>query len=123
VGNRQALVAVYAVRALSLTLLVLVHDRAGLYVFAALFGATFFTTAPLTSGLITEVYGLAMTGTLYGAVNAAHHLAGAFGSYVAGVVFDVHGSYLPIFTVGAATIYVAIFLTRLTDARCERMRS
>jgi hypothetical protein len=33
------------------------------------------------------------------------------------------GSYLPIFTVGAATIYVAIFLTRLIDARCERMRS
>jgi MFS family permease len=123
VGNRQALVVVYAVRALSLTMLVFVHDRAELYVFAALFGATFFTTAPLTSGLITEVYGLAMTGTLYGAVNAAHHLAGAFGSYVAGVVFDVHGSYLPIFTVGAATIYVTIFLTRLIDARCERMRS
>ena len=117
IGNRQTLVAVYALRAVAMTLLLLVHDRAGIYLFAALFGATFFTTAPLTSGLITEVYGLTMTGTIYGAVNAAHHLAGAVGSYTAGVIFDAYGSYVPIFIVGAATIYGAILLTRMVEVR------
>jgi len=45
-----------------------VGGAAGLFVFAALFGATFFTTAPLTSGLINEIYGLAMTGRILGAM-------------------------------------------------------
>lgn len=50
IGPRRALLAVYVVRAVAMTLLPFVRDAAGLYVFAALFGATFFTTAPSSPG-------------------------------------------------------------------------
>lgn len=119
VGPRRALVAAYALRAAAMTLLLFVHDAGGLYLFAALFGATFFTTAPLMSGLVNEIYGMAMTGRVLGAVNVVHHLAGAGGSYVAGVVFDVRQSYLSIFVVGALMVYAAVLLVVLVDPRHE----
>jgi predicted MFS family arabinose efflux permease len=112
-------VAAYVVRAVALTWLPFVGDAAGLYVFAALFGATFFTTAPLMSGLVNEIYGMALTGRVLGAVNVVHHLAGAGGSYVAGLVFDVRQSYLPIFVAGAVMVYVSVLLVALVDPRRE----
>jgi MFS family permease len=119
VGPGRALVAAYALRALAMTLLPFVRDAAGLYLFAALFGATFVTTAPLMSGLVNEIYGMAMTGRVLGAVNVVHHRAGAGGSYVAGVVFDVRHSYLSIFVAGALMIYAAVLLLALVDPRRE----
>lgn len=117
VGPRRALLAAYAVRAVAMTLLPFAHDATGLYVFAALFGATFFTTAPLVSGLVNEIYGMAMTGRVLGAVNVVHHLAGASGSYLAGVVFDARDSYLSIFLVGTVMVYGAVVLIALVDPR------
>lgn len=111
VGNRSALVAVYLVRALALSLICVAGGRGGLYAFAFLFGLTFFTTAPLTSALISELYGLAITGRVFGAANAVHHLAGATGAYLAGQVFDLTGSYVSVFALGAATVYLATVLT------------
>jgi MFS family permease len=110
-GNRTALVVVYLVRAAALTLLCIATGRTGLYAFAFLFGLTFFTTAPLTSALVNQLYGLALTGRVFGAANAVHHLAGASGAYLAGEVFDVTGSYLPVFIAGAAMVYAATVLT------------
>lgn len=121
VGNRSALVAVYLVRALALSLICVVGGRGGLYAFAFLFGLTFFTTAPLTSALISELYGLALTGRVFGAANAVHHLAGATGAYLAGQVFDLTGSYLSVFALGATTVYAATVLTwRLRGGRAPR---
>jgi MFS family permease len=110
-GNRTTLVVVYLVRALALTLLWFVSGATGLYTFAFLFGLTFFTTAPLTSALVNELYGLALTGRVFGAANAIHHLAGASGAYLAGEAFDRTGSYLAVFVLGAAMVYAAIVLT------------
>lgn len=110
-GHRLALVVVYLVRALALTLLPFVAGPAGLFGFAFLFGLTFFTTAPLTSALVNELYGLALTGRVFGAANAVHHLAGAAGAYLAGEAFDLTRSYLPVFVLGAAMVYAATVLT------------
>ena len=66
---------------------------------------------PLTSALISELYGLALTGRVFGAANAVHHLAGAAGAYLAGLVFDATGSYLPVFVLGAVMVYAAAALT------------
>jgi hypothetical protein len=79
--------------------------------FAVLFGLTFFTTALLTSALVNERYGLALTGRVFGAANAIHHVAGATGAYLAGEVFDATGEYLPAFLLGAAAVYAAAVLT------------
>lgn len=119
-GNRLTLVVVYLVRALALTLLWFVGSTAGLYAFAFVFGLTFFTTAPLTSALVNELFGLALTGRVFGAVSAIHHLAGAAGAYLAGEAFDLTGSYLPVFVLGAAMVYGGTVLTWRIDVRESR---
>jgi MFS family permease len=110
-GTRTTLVVVYLVRGLAMTWLWFVAGHAGLYAFAFLFGLTFFTTAPLTSALVSELYGLALTGRVLGVANAIHHVAGAAGAYLAGLAFDATGSYLPVFVAGAAMVYAAAGLT------------
>lgn len=100
IGNRSTLVMIYLLRASSLVLLLFVSEEPALYTFSILFGLTFFTTAPLTSGLVNRVYGAAISGAVFGAAGTIHHLGGGLGSYAAGVVFDLYGSYLPIFALG-----------------------
>jgi len=122
IGNRSTLIAVYLLRAASLLLLLFVSDEPTLYVFAILFGLTYFTTAPLTSGLINGVYGAAISGSVFGAASAIHHLAGGLGSYTAGVVFDLYGTYIPIFASGILLSLTAaglMILLRRVDAMQE----
>jgi MFS family permease len=103
-GARGALVATYALRAVSLFWLLGVRETWQLYVFAALFGATFFTTAPLSSTLVGQLFGPTHHGTIFGAVNLFHHVAGALGSWGGGLVFDWTGSYRPIFLASAVAV-------------------
>jgi MFS family permease len=97
IGARNAMIITYLLRAASLFLLFLVRDARQLYLFAVLFGATAFTTAPLSSTLIGELFGPAHQGLIFGAVNLFHHTAGALGSYAGGLAFDLTGSYRGIF--------------------------
>ena len=113
VGTRGALVLTYGVRAASLFYLPLVREPWQLYVFAALFGATFFTTAPLASTLVGQLFGPAHHGAIFGASNLFHHSAGALGSYAGGLVFDLTGSYRPIFLVSALIVVGSAAVTSL----------
>ena len=112
-GARVALVLTYLVRATSLFFLPGVRETWQLYLFAVLFGATFFTTAPLSSTLITELFGAARHGTIFGMANLFHHMAGALGSYAGGLVFDLTGSYVGIFFSGAVIVTASAVLSAL----------
>ncbi len=113
VGSRQALVATYALRAVSLFYLSSVRDAWQLYLFAILFGATFFTTAPLSSTLVGSLFGPAHHGLIFGTANLFHHIAGAIGAYAGGVVFDLTGSYLTIFLASGIMVTVSAAVTWL----------
>ncbi len=120
VGSRRALVATYLLRATSLFFLLLVRDTWQLYLFAVLFGATFFTTAPLTSTLVGNLFGPASQGALFGTANMFHHLGGALGSYAGGLVFDRTRSYRSIFTGGGVLVAASAAFSML--ARPSRGR-
>jgi MFS family permease len=113
VGARRALVLTYVLRATSLFLLLGVRETWQLYLFAVLFGATFFTTAPLSSTLVGDLFGPVHHGLIFGGANLFHHLAGALGSYAGGLVFDLTGSYRPIFLTGAVMIVGSAAVTAL----------
>lgn len=113
VGARCALVGTYLVRAASLLLLARVHGEADLYLAAGLFGATFFTTAPLSGTLVGQLFGPARRGALFGTVNLFHHLAGALGAWVGGLAFDLVGSYRPLFVASALLVVGSAAATRL----------
>jgi MFS family permease len=113
IGARWALVATYLLRAVSLFLLVAVHDDWQLYLFAVLFGATFFTTAPLSATLTVQLFGPAHHGTIFGTANLFHHLSGALGAYAGGLAFDLARSYRPIFVASGLLIVGAAAVTAL----------
>ena len=113
VGTRGALVLTYGVRAASLFYLPLVREPWQLYVFAALFGATFFTTAPLASTLVGQLFGPAHHGAIFGASNLFHHSAGA-------LVFDLTGSYRPIFLFSALIVMGSAAVTSLARRPASR---
>ena len=112
-GTRTALVLTYGLRAAALFYLPLVREPWQLYLFAGLFGATFFTTAPLSSTLVGQLFGPAHHGAIFGASNLFHHSAGALGSYAGGLVFDTTGSYRPMFLLAALVVVGSAVVTSL----------
>lgn len=119
-GTRPALVLTYALRAAALLYLLTVREGWQLYVFAVLFGATFFTTAPLSSTMVAQLFGAAHHGAIFGTANLFHHSAGALGSYLGGLVFDVSRSYRPIFLASSLVVAGSAVVSAL--ARPPRAR-
>jgi MFS family permease len=103
-GTRTALVLTYLVRASALFWLPRVREEWQLYVFAVLFGATFFTTAPLSSTMVGQLFGPAHHGAIFGAANFFHHTAGALGSWAGGLAFDLTRSYTGIFLASGVVV-------------------
>jgi MFS family permease len=116
IGPRSALILTYGLRAVAFFYLPLVREPWQLYLFAALFGATFFTTAPLSSTLVGHLFGLAHHGAIFGAANLFHHSAGALGAYAGGLVFDLAGSYGPMFHLAALVVVGSAGVTALARA-------
>jgi MFS family permease len=81
-----------------------------LYLSMALFGLGWYTTAPLTAGLVADLFGFRRLGTLLGIILAAHMLGMACGTYAGGLSYQLTGSYLSIFLFQAvAELLAAVF--------------
>lgn len=62
-------------------------------VFASLLGILWLSTVPLTSGIITDVFGPKYTSMLFGITLFSHNVGSFFGSWLGGRIFDMYGSY------------------------------
>jgi MFS family permease len=91
--NRKLLAAYYAFRALSLSLLPLIFDVQGLYIFAVMYGLDWIATVPPTANLVARIYGRASLGTIYGWVYFSHMVGAAIAAYAAGYVHTILGDY------------------------------
>ncbi len=92
-GRKYLLGSVYAVRGLAYAMLLLAPDVMGLWGFALIAGLSWVATAPLTSALTADIYGLKNIGTLGGLASFAHQLGGALSILMAGLMYDWLGSY------------------------------
>lgn len=68
-----------------------------LYLAMALFGFGWFTTSPLTSGLVADLFGGMRMGTIIGVTMSCHTVGMALGAYAGGVTFQMTGSYYSFF--------------------------
>ncbi|MCJ7605335.1 MAG: MFS transporter [Dehalococcoidales bacterium] len=70
-----------------------------LYAAMALFGFGWFTTSPLTSGLLADLFGNLRMGTIIGVTMSCHTIGMAAGAYAGGISFDLTGSYYAFFII------------------------
>lgn len=64
-----------------------------LYPFSIVMGLLWLGTAPLTNGLVSQVFGVKYLTTLFGFVFVGHQVGGFMGAWLGGLVFDTTGSY------------------------------
>ena len=121
--NRSHILGViYAVRAASfLILLVIGSDYTLLIVFAIVFGTFEFATLPATAGLTAARYGVANLGKVMGFLMMAHSLGAALGAYAGGRIFVQFGNYDAAW-IGSAlgALVAALVVFAATDPRHSR---
>ena len=98
-------------------LIAIYQSTAGIIIFAALYGFTFFITAPLTVIFGGKIFGPAWLGTVAGSISSLHMLAGGVGALTGAVIFDLWGSYDRAFVLMLALSVVAVALTLMVSER------
>ncbi|MCB1742664.1 MAG: MFS transporter [Gammaproteobacteria bacterium] len=100
----------FALRALLFMLILLSDSTTAISVFALLYGATFWVTAPLTVIFVRQIFGLQGLGTLTGLVTMVHHVAGGLGAWFGARVFDSSGDYRLAFIVMLVLSLLALLM-------------
>ncbi|MBI3078381.1 MAG: MFS transporter [Deltaproteobacteria bacterium] len=111
-GRHVPLAGIYFMRGLSLLFLLVVHETAlPLYLFAVVFGYSYFATVPLVTALVSQNFGDHNLGLGFGLISFWHMIGSAVGSYLAGAIFDLAGTYVPIFMTSAVLLMGATALS------------
>ena len=112
-GRKNWLTAVYFCRGTGYVILVaslLIPGfplMAGLLIFAFVAGLSWIATAPLTTSLTAEVYGLKSMATISGVAFLFHQLGGFSSVLLAGYLREITGNYILAFSIAAVMLYPA----------------
>lgn len=117
---RALLGLVYLARGSALLLLASATSIVDLWIAAAIFGASWLASVPLTSGLTATTYGRASMPMLFGLMSGVHQIGDAVGVAFAGYRHDLTGSYAAPFQIVAIMLFVAGTLSFLVDGRPRR---
>ena len=92
--KKYLLTWIYLLRSIAMTLFLLLPlSEMTLYPFAFIMGFGWLGTVPLTTGLISQVFGVRYVATLFGFAFVGHQLGAFLGVWLAGLVFDASRSY------------------------------
>jgi len=116
IGNRPAFIISFAATAIILGWVLIAHSLWGLYLFALVFGFAWGAQAVLRFAVTSEVFGMVSLGLLMGIFGFAESGAATFGSYIAGHIFDVTGTYRQAFLAGIVVSVLGIALAWLLKA-------
>ncbi|WP_181017592.1 MFS transporter [Zemynaea arenosa] len=90
----KLLAGLYLVRSAAIALFVLVPlSEATLYAFAFVMGLLWLGTVPLTTGIVSRIFGVQYLSTLFGFVFLGHQIGSFLGVWLGGVMFDATQSY------------------------------
>ena len=93
-SKKKLLALLYALRGLLFLIFIfLPKTEISVLVFACFLGILWLSTVPLTSGIITVVFGPYYMSMLYGIVFMSHQVGSFLGSWLGGRLFDTYGSY------------------------------
>jgi len=108
-GRKNLLALVYATRGLGYAALLLLPGGWGIWTFVGIGGFSWWATAPLTTSLTADVYGLRTLGTMNSMAFLAHQIGSAAAVQFGGEMRDLTGSYaIPFAIVGMLLIPAAL---------------
>ena len=108
-GRKNLLALVYATRGLGYAALLLLPGGWGIWTFVGIGGFSWWATAPLTTSLTADVYGLRSLGTMNSIAFLAHQIGSAAAVQFGGEMRDLTGSYfIPFAIVGLMLIPAAL---------------
>ncbi|HEX5311647.1 MFS transporter [Aquabacterium sp.] len=103
--------AIYALRALAIALFVLVPASPwSVAVFASVMGALWLSTVPPTNAIVAQLMGVRHLSMLGGLVFFSHQIGSFTGVWLGGYLYDLSGSYMPVWWLAAALGVVAALL-------------
>lgn len=122
--KKYLLSGIYGARAVVIAVfLALPLTPASALVFAAAMGFLWLGTVPLTSGLVSQIFGVRYLSTLYGIVFLSHQVGSFFGAWLAGYAYDASGSYDFAWTASIALGIAAMLLhLPIRDRPVERLQ-
>ena len=102
-SNSKGLSFLYAGRAVViLGLLLMPKTELNIYIFSSVMGLLWLSTVPLTTGVVTKIFGIRYLATLFGIVFLSHQLGSFIGVWLGGYIHDLTGSYDMVWQAGVA---------------------
>ena len=93
-SKKNLLALLYSLRGLLFLIFIfLPKTELTVLLFACILGILWLSTVPLTSGIITVVFGPYYMSMLYGIAFMSHQVGSFLGSWLGGRLFDMYGSY------------------------------
>jgi MFS family permease len=113
IGRKNALALTHFVRSIAFVVAVIGGGNWMIYLIAIFFGFGSFTTAPLASGLVADLFGGLSMGAIIGLSGTAHSIGSAIGSYMGGLTFDLTQSYYTYFLIMVPLSFTAALISFL----------
>ena len=86
--------------------------------FGIVMGVLWLSTVPPTSAMVTEQFGPANSGALFGVVFLSHQLGSFLGAWLGGELFDLTGSYTIMWwTAAALGVFAMVMHLMISDGR------
>ncbi len=111
VGGRPVLAASLGMLIIAIIWLLFAKEVWMFYVFAVIFGFAYGGIIPLQMLVPTELFGLKFSGMIIGGIMIVAEIGGAIGAPLAGVIFDITGSYSVAFLISIVIGVMAIILS------------
>ena len=97
-SKKYLLCFLYAGRSVVMLIFIMTPiTQTSVILFACFMGLFWLGTVPLTSGIVAQVFGTQYMATLVGITFVSHQVGSFLGIWLGGVVYDLYGTYDPIF--------------------------
>jgi len=121
--KRYLLSAIYTIRGAIIAVFMLVPiSEVSVFVFTAALGLVWLSTVPPTTGIVTQLFGLRWSSTLFGFPFLSHQIGAFFGAWLGGFIFDHTGSYQLMWQISiAGAIFAALINLPIVERPVPRL--
>jgi len=114
VNKRILLTGLFAIHTLFLFWFIQIKSESILWLFIICYGILLGTSWPLTISLLADIFGSRSVSSILGACTLAFGLAGLIAPWMAGYIFDLYKSYVPVFYFITALSFLSVVFTYYT---------